>query len=201
MPKRLGSIVVGHLGLNRLDGFDERVANLVEASAVDDFRAGAVRDVENVDDLIEVRADLRPGYFQVELEKLAGYRVEHSEPVGGEYVENRVVVRRVVVDGDASLEQVLDRFCFGFHGPSSTELGACSCGAKRARARRSSISSSRCAGGCPGKVRVMHHETVQHRSVVERVNSCGEDLEPCRAGGHRSSGGRCQGQCLRWYRR
>ena len=65
-----------------------------------DFMPGQIGHVEYIDDLIQMRPDLRHVNRQLEIEQHARDRVQQPSTVEREDVDDREPVRRVVVDTD-----------------------------------------------------------------------------------------------------
>src|SRR5436853_7935474 len=83
---------VGAIGLERVDGVlgwgvDDRhhlLADVLQATFVGDFSSAAVGDVEDVDDLVDVGADLSVPDGELELVEFAREAVEQAGAVEGE---------------------------------------------------------------------------------------------------------------------
>ena len=86
--------------LQRADGLFEALGDLLQANRIDDFSLFAVGDVEDIDDLIQVCADLGNAHGESQFEERAGDGVQQAHLIEREHIDDRETIGRLGVQAD-----------------------------------------------------------------------------------------------------
>ena len=164
--------------LHPINGFDQLFLNAFQSLFVFDLIAFEIRDVKDVDDLIEVRTNLGVADREIQFVENARHRIEQSNAIVCEHVDNGAVGQCRVINHDSRRQQLqFFLLAIGRSLPGPAEDGCLLARVAERIHQRHANGLDAMLGRTALMVLIFDQKAVDDQILIDRLNICRQNLQ------------------------